>query len=341
LLAPSFNGISIGFDTVRATCARLIVRMLGINVVGVNYHTISVEALPHVRHLYSHKSPSAFEDDVCILKRAFDLISFDELDELVFSERPRKRPAAFITFDDGMAECFSVARPILLRHSVPCIFFIPTNFIDNHAAFYRHKVSLCIDALLHSTPEQRSEILGIVSDSTFHLKSVAHFVRWIKSLKYADRTTLDYVCVRTGVDVERFLRETHPYMTTPQLEQLVADGFVLGGHGRVHVHLNELQSPEEVEREIVDSCRAICEISKRARVPFAFPFSAAGIDSRLIQQIQLRHPFISLIFGSGTIGSTKPYINRIGADRPSRISPRSGTAVTFIARACMRHVLSR
>ncbi|MFY9532033.1 MAG: polysaccharide deacetylase family protein [Candidatus Acidiferrales bacterium] len=320
----------------------MVLRLMGIPVVGFMYHVVSEKQLPHIRHLYSYKTPDALEEDVRFIKQTFNLVSFEELLLCVSNGRRWAKPIAFISFDDGMAECFQYARPILLEHHVPCIFFISTGFIGNKMACYRHMVSLCIERVVQATSDTRSLMLRALRDAVDCAAfDVEGFVKWIKGLKWADRHALDVACRTLGVDERTFLQDVQPYMTVEQLTQLASDGFALGGHGRVHVQLGQVQQPE-LEAEIVESCKIIREISKAERVPFAFPFSGSGVDRRLLCDIMARNPFISLVFDTQEFAKDQRFIvNRIGADEPSRLGPNVGTAASVVRQACIREIQLR
>ena len=211
-----------------------------------------------------------------------------------------------------MAECFRIVRPILLRRKLPCLFFVSTDFLDNAVMFYRHKVSLCIDRLNEASFEQRRRVLQECGRSGFD-----EFVSWIKRLRLSDEARIDGICELCGVDVTNFLTTRRPYMTQAQVQQLCADGFAIGAHTRRHPYLAELDSPQEIREEIVQSCRFVRELTGAERVPFAFPFSGDGVERALLRSILADYRFIGPFFDTHGIMPTEPFIyNRILADEP-------------------------
>ena len=44
--------------------------------IGFFYHAVSDDPLPHVKHLYSHKSIAEFEQDIRYLKQHFTLVGY-------------------------------------------------------------------------------------------------------------------------------------------------------------------------------------------------------------------------------------------------------------------------
>lgn len=65
---------------------------------------------------YAPLSPALFDEVIHFCSEAFELLTFAELENY----RPRPRPAAIITFDDGYKDFVDHAMPILARHDVRC-----------------------------------------------------------------------------------------------------------------------------------------------------------------------------------------------------------------------------
>ena len=127
---------------------------------------VADEPLPHIKHLYNYKTASEFEADVIYLKAHYRLPTWQQfLEERSQGPRPG-RPTALLTFDDGMAKRFQYARPVLLKHQVPCVFFITKGFVDNRSMFYRHKVSLCLERVGTATPAEQSRLFQTLVGGT-------------------------------------------------------------------------------------------------------------------------------------------------------------------------------
>jgi hypothetical protein len=231
--------------------------------------------------------------------------------------------------DDGYSEGFSTIRPLLLDYRVPAIFFVPTDFIDNRVLFYRNKVSLCIDSV-RKLPETRlpATLNEAASIAGRELRDGRSLERWILGLDHGDRSAIDGACEIFGVDADEFIANARPYMTGAEVGQLVADGFTVGSHSRAHVPMETYRSYDEIEEEIVDSCRAVRDITGQPEVPFAFPFSQAGVDPDRLEQTVSTHDVVGLAFGTGGLGvGPKSLVNRVTMDSPrncgNRDEPRS------------------
>ncbi len=291
------------------------------DVVGFLYHTVSDEDLPHIRHLYPYKNVAQFERDLDYIQRHFRLISYAQLLEQRAGRLSSDSPLALLSFDDGLAECFWVIRPLLLQRGIPGIFFINTDGIDNHTMLYRQMISLCIEKVLSASETWRQTVFGRLNQAFgLDIASSLEFGKWIKSLNYRDRNTVKSACQMLEVDPEGYLQSRQPYLTSEQIRILAADGFTIGAHTRGHPKLNALSSGE-IEDEIAGSCLAIQEMIQQDQIPFAFPFSAYGLDRELLARILSRHPSIGLLFDSKGIRNDRNFImNRIMADQPLAVS---------------------
>lgn len=319
---------------------RMYETFTGLDVVGLCYHLVSREHLEHVSHLFSYKTPEMFESDLLHLKNHYQPISYDQLMRYLASGNRIPPRAVFLSFDDGYSECFNVVRPLLLKYEMTCTFFVPTDFVGNQALFYRNKVSLCIEAMRRLKDREVSDLLGKVSALAGHdVDSPASFVRWIKSLDWKEEHVIDRVGDTLGVDFQRFLAERAPYLTSSQVRQLASDGFTIGAHGTNHRALLGLKR-EEIEIEITHSCRRVQEWTGKGKIPFAFPFSADGVERDWLEQIVSEDESVGLLFGSGGVKKDRDFIiNRVLADLPSN-GPGTGTNVPQLLRDAYANELS-
>lgn len=284
------------------------------SALGLYYHAISNAPMPHVRHLLQPKTPEQFASDLRFLRQNFRLLSYADLCREMEGGAPPGPPGVVLTFDDGYAECFSVVRPLLLQFDVPCIFFVTTGCLDNRWLERRNKASLCIEAI-QTVGEERVPLARLreVADRPF--ASRADAVRWLRG-PGVEEHRLDRVCALLGVDVAAFLRERQPYLTTPQVKRLAADGFTIGAHTRTHPQLERVPAAR-VEEEIVGSCEDVQAIVGAPVVPFAFPFTGKAVDRGLLARIRAAHPVVGMLFDTQRLRREHRFIfHRIPADRP-------------------------
>ena len=310
---------------------------------GVCYHVVSDNPPPHIKH-YRVLSTAAFEADLAYLQANFDFISYEQLVERRGAANPSRDNAMVLTFDDGFAECATVVAPVLQRRGVSCVFFVITDLIDNTVLFRESEAALCIDAILKLPVERaltvvdeaglgarlrvQADLLSDPSAWSLEIADVgaapdprlAPLLHWLVNLTADEAELLQRLRDRLGIEPERYLREAQPYLSTGQIKQLHADGFTLGAHSRSHRRLQQL-SRDDAEREIVESCRAIRDITGQATVPFAFPYFGGDLDRTWLAQLRERHDFIGLYFDTDGLREDEPFVvqrvfgERFGADR--------------------------
>lgn len=75
-----------------------------------------------------------FEAQLDYCRTEFEVIGLDEVQRRL-STRRSPRPAVAITFDDGYADNFRYALPALIRHRIPCTYFVSTGHIRSGKPF--------------------------------------------------------------------------------------------------------------------------------------------------------------------------------------------------------------
>ena len=258
---------------------------------------------------------------LCIILSAHPKIyslPYEQLVESFSSQAKIKRNWALLTFDDGYSQCFSTIRPILLKHKLPCIFFITTDFIDNKDMFYRNKISLCVERIEALGNLELKLLYSKINDCLHgqHIQDSASFVQWIKLMHFSQRDCfIDEICHILTVDVKQYIATHRPYLTSEEIKCLVSDGFTIGAHSKRHPQLR-LLCDEEIEEEIAGSCKIIMDLTKEENVPFAFPFGT-GINRRLLKDLTSKYKFVGLFFDASLQKNLKDedfVINRIICD---------------------------
>lgn len=307
------------------------------DVIGLFYHSISNERLPHVQHLYPPEPVARFEAALVYIKKHFNLVDDAQVEAHRLQGAPLPKRALHLSFDDGFAECYSVARPLLLKHKIPCTFFVTTGWLDNEKMFYRNKASLCIEQMHSLERDAAKMVLTSVNNAmNLNLSDAAAFERWIKRLDAGDEGVIDMTAKMLGVDVKNYLKERQPYMTRQQVQALHADGFTIGAHTVRHAKLATLPAAE-VESEIVDSARAVQQLTGQQRVSFSFPYSGTGTDRGLLASIRQSHPFLGLLYDTMDLQTDVPFIvNRIWAEKSAYRKAGTATNVPALLHAAYR-----
>lgn len=255
--------------------------------------------LPHIRPLYPYKSIVQFEKEMDFILRNYKSLSLFELSSYV-----SPNPAFHLTFDDGLAACYDIIMPILLRKGIHATFFINNDFVDNKALFYRFKTALIINEIEHN-----SKYLSLVATHLQCKPDLALVKQRLKSLNQHFTKDLDLMGTSVGLDFEAFLRQQRPYLNTEQIKDMIAKGFTVGAHSQSHPNYDSLSLEEQIQ-ETAASIQGIQRDYGLGYTAFAFPFSDSKISKEFTTQIKGLFPSIQL-FGIKGIKPHEPqYYNR-------------------------------
>lgn len=307
------------------------------DVVGLFYHAVSDERLAHIQRLYPPEPVARFEAALRYIQKHFHPVTDAELYAHRINGRPLPARAIHLSFDDGFAECYSVARPLLLKYGIPCTFFITSGWVDNQRMFYRNKVSLCLERLAE-LPHDAVRMVFTSLNNALDIKLVEakDFKRWIMALGPMDEPVIDMAAKMLGLDIKEYLSRRQPYLSSQQIMDLYEDGFIIGAHTRAHAKL-ALLAPGQVEAEIVESARFVQQLTGAERVPFSFPYSATDTDRGLLAAIRQRHPFLGLFYDTMDLRPDLPFIvNRIWAEKSAYRGAGAETNLPALLHAAYR-----
>ncbi len=281
------------------------------------YHLISSRDLPHLRPLYRYKTPRAFAADLRYLRRRHQILSHDQVVELIETGRPFPPEAVLLTFDDGYRECFTEVRPLLLDYRLPAIFFVPSELVGNRRLADRNLDAVCL-ARLAALDRRRLRTALKRLEEIFRrpLASREEGLRAVRGSGGGEEGMRERIRRALEVDPREYLERERPYLEAEEVRQLAAEGFTIGGHSRLHTRLDDL-GEERMEEEIVASTREVMELTGRDRAPFAFPFSGDRADPGFIRRLLERNPFLTLIFGGPDSGDRRAVSRRLWADTPA------------------------
>ena len=265
------------------------------------YHTVSNKNLPHIEHLYQHRSLQKFEQDLDTLCRYYNPISIDELYSIVHCKKANSKPVFHLTFDDGLREVYTMVAPILEKKGIPATIFLNSGFVDNKELFFRYKVSLLINQI--KGYENISELSNTIGSS---VSTYEEAKMNLLKIEFDSRDKLDQLAKLLGFSFSGFLSEYQPYLTTTQIKDLMQRGFTFGSHSVNHPLFKELKTATQHEQvsQSFDHLESSFGFDQRY---FSFPFSDDGLSSSFIQSLQVDHN-VKLSFGvSGLKDDVTPY----------------------------------
>ncbi|MBK7231048.1 MAG: polysaccharide deacetylase family protein [Saprospiraceae bacterium] len=255
------------------------------------YHSICDQELKHIKHLYPIKSVREFEKDLDFLLKHYHPVLLTEK----LSLDSNLKDQFLLSFDDGLKECYEIILPILLKKNLKAIFFINTGFLDNKALFYRFKISLIWEKILTDglNPQQFGEIT-----KQFNLENYREIENYLFSINWSNQHLLEPLASIINLDFEDYLKNSKPYLSSTQLEEMQELGFIIGGHS--HTHPLYAKIDEQTRMNETEKCMEELEGYRNEFSVFSFPFSDHGIGTDQLLQMK-EQAKLNYLFGSAGI----------------------------------------
>lgn len=256
-----------------------ITQLSGKNIIFPFYHLISDQNCPYIRHLYPVKSIDQFKKELDYFQKHYNPITLEEIISHLKNNTKADKPSFFLSFDDGLKECSTIIAPLLKERNLTAAFFINTDFVDNRALFYRYKISLLIDALKQKHSDFNSEKL--------------------LQFNYSDAEKINALAEEHQLDFDLFLKESQPYMTWSEIENLHSEGFYIGAHSVDHPLYAQLSLEEQIQ-QTQESLKIVQEKLSLEYKIFSFPFTDNGVSNQFFEWL-FGEEKVDLSFGTAGI----------------------------------------
>jgi peptidoglycan/xylan/chitin deacetylase (PgdA/CDA1 family) len=192
----------------------------------------------------------------------YEFASIGDAVDVMAGRKVAKRDLCVVTFDDGYRDVYRYAYPILKRMGVPAMVYLPTAFIGTSRRFNHDRLF----HLVRCAKERRLKpYFSTLSGPTLDLLEPVLTGRKTPSAalddfigEHSSKVLLEVIeaLERELAGDTDLLPEQGDIMDWDDVRRMARDGFEFGAHTLGHTVLT-LEPPEVVEREIVESKRAI------------------------------------------------------------------------------------
>ena len=212
-------------------------------------------------------TPSEFEEQMGFLASHYHTLSLDEL--LAVRRGATRLPlrSVVVTFDDGYRDFAEEAWPILKRHGIPVVLFVPTAYAGDPArAFWWDRVYGALSSVTPTQPVETPVGALRLASTSDRLAAFRQVRGRVQTLPHPEAMAfVDDFCDALGGAPAR-----SPVLNWAELRRLRSDGVALAPHSRTHPLLDRLPQ-EEVREEILGSADDLArEVGDGYRV-FAYP----------------------------------------------------------------------
>lgn len=230
----------------------------------LEYHGVSEDGLETEGII----SQQRFLQHIRYLKRNYRVSSHLEASHFLKGEYSPSRDLVLITFDDGYANNFTAAWPVLAQESVPAIVFLTTGFLDGTPLWFDvARRSLETLQSLHGT--QLPDLLAKLRLDTTRgtgRSSVDQVVEHLKSLPEDRRVR----AVEELQDESGSPKDLSRPVLWSQVLKMHRAGIEIGGHTVTHPILSKL-SKKRQEEEIMGCWARIYDATGIDSTAFAYP----------------------------------------------------------------------
>jgi len=216
----------------------------------------------------------AFSWQMDLLANYFNVLPLSEAIEKLKNDQLPSR-AVSITFDDGYADNYLNALPILQKNNLPATFFIATGYL-NGGIMWNDQVIEAIRRLKTATLDLTADGLALFDVSTPEQKvATAHQI--LNKIKHMDGDKRQAIANSIASQVDSMPADL--MLTDEQLIKLHQAGMEIGGHTVTHPILANLDK-ETVWQEIIENKQSLEKLLKIQLQHFAYPNGKPGQDYR-------------------------------------------------------------
>lgn len=176
-----------------------------------------------------------FEQEMKWLKKETDIISEDELIDIIYNKKKINRVKSLVTFDDGYRDNYDLAYPVLKKLNIPAIFFIPTKQIEERKLGWWDITAFLVK---HSTlPE-----IELGGDKYFFKNKPETILKIINKIKRMNADNVDAFLIELStklkVDLPSIQLQDNELMTWDQIIEVNKNGITIGSHTHEHAVLS-------------------------------------------------------------------------------------------------------
>lgn len=263
------------------------------------------------------------------LSQDFNIVSLDQMGEDV-------RPQCILTFDDGWADNYHNALPVLSARAVPATIFITVNYIGTSKSFWFHSIWLIANRCLLANDEDKffsyfKRHIKYDGDLKINEDNVAIIIGEFKSFKPEEIDIIvENALTAFGIDN----KSTSTMLTWNQVNELINSGVTIGSHGMNHYILTQLDDIK-IKYEITESLSVLKNNVKTISEYFCYP--NGNYNNGVINTVKLAG-YVGAIgteIGYNTSKTNKYCLNRIAIH--DDISSTPGLLWFRIFQACLEN----
>ena len=265
-------------------------------------------------------SPETFESHMTQLKELFEPIHLSQwLDKKNNGENLPMRSCA-VTFDDGWADNYEFAFPILQKLNIPATIFLVSDMIGSKQQFWPERLAQLLTVIAQQQPGQWSHPALEWIKQTPCSYSFASVAPTQEQMSEIIATVKDYsdedIHQRLDLIEDKLqltMQQDNPSLLDWQQVNTMCDTGLIeaGSHTRHHIRLTGEKSEALLQDEIINSKTLIEEKTGKAVKTFCYPNGDTSANARSIVE-QHYAGAVTTEHGWNTADSNRYLLQRIG-----------------------------
>lgn len=269
------NSALFGLGLRARLLARSELRMLA-------YHRVIAPA-----HAYDSENVSAdlenFDWQMRYMRKNYDVISFADLNSAIVNGETLPKRCAMITFDDGFADNYFNAFPILKELGMSALFSVITSMVGVNEMFWFDRAA----CLVKRCEDGRTLTFGdhtMVPNETNRYSLTAEFLQFLKDQPDSVRREYIEQIDELLVDLLPSQAELAPHypLNWDQIGLMTASGMEIGSHTHSHPILAKLPTQDAIADELSTSKTIIEEQTGLPCLAVAYP---EGLDYAIDERV--------------------------------------------------------
>jgi peptidoglycan/xylan/chitin deacetylase (PgdA/CDA1 family) len=228
------------------------------NLLVLTYHRISDK--PELEDPLK-VSMDTFERQIFFLKQNYNIISAEQLLDLLKNGDPYPDNACLITFDDGWQDNYTHAYPMLKKYDVPALIFLSTDYIGTNQTFWHEQLkhlleNMSLNASLEMLKGFRHKWAGQTIE---HMEGILKAIGRRRKLLIND--FIIYLKNSASDKVDQLIDELRPLsnisdsgnssmLSWEQVEEMSGNNISFGSHTKGHAILTQISKRQMVEELI-------------------------------------------------------------------------------------------
>jgi len=265
-------------------------------------------------------SPETFALHISIIRERFEIMHLSQWLELKNKGENLPERCCAITFDDGWADNYEYAFPVLQQHNIPATIFLVSNMIGKQNDFWPGRLARVLTniAQQHSPQWSHSSLNWIKQCKTdFTFSSTAPTQEQLSDIINEMKAYNDDDIHQRLDDIESSLqldiKDSKPLLLDwRQVNTMCDTGLIeVGSHTCNHIRLTQDGNKEQLQDEIINSKATIEQYTGKEVKTFCYPNGDYSEHALSIVK-QNYHGAVTTCRGWNTIESNDHLLQRIG-----------------------------